>query len=82
MRSSAGGAVHCDRARSIVPWRCHSLTPVPLQTDRGLIYGIEASDDLRAWTRLVTFTNLTEAVRFVDEQSTLEPRRLNRAVSP
>jgi hypothetical protein len=53
-----------------------------LQTDRGLTYGIEASDDLRTWTRLVSFTNLTEAVRFVDERSAPEPRNFCRAVSP
>ncbi|MCZ7639189.1 MAG: PQQ-binding-like beta-propeller repeat protein [Verrucomicrobia bacterium] len=53
-----------------------------LQTDRGLTYGIEASDDLRTWTRLVTFTNLTEARRFVDQRSATEPHRFYRAVSP
>jgi len=53
-----------------------------LQTDRGLTYGIEASDDLRTWTRLVTFTNLTEAVRFADQRSATEVRRFYRAVSP
>ncbi|HRZ36110.1 MAG TPA: PQQ-binding-like beta-propeller repeat protein [Candidatus Paceibacterota bacterium] len=53
-----------------------------LQSDRGLTYGIEASDDLVTWTRLVTFTNLTQAVRFLDEQSASRSHRFYRAVSP
>jgi hypothetical protein len=48
----------------------------------GQSYGIEASADLQAWERIASYTNLTEALRFVDEHSTNATKRFYRAVTP
>ncbi len=45
-------------------------------------YGIEASSNLVDWQRIVTFTNLQEAVEFVDDATSEGGRRFYRAVSP
>jgi outer membrane protein assembly factor BamB len=48
----------------------------------GRSYGIEASTDLKNWTRVATFTNLAGVSRFIDAASTNLNRRFYRAVVP
>jgi hypothetical protein len=48
----------------------------------GQSYGIEASADLLEWVRVASYTNITEALRFVDQNSTNSTQRFYRAVSP
>lgn len=48
----------------------------------GRSYGIEASSDLKTWTRVATFTNLTGVASFIDNATTNLNRRFYRAVTP
>jgi hypothetical protein len=49
---------------------------------KGFTYGIEASTDLKAWTRLATATNLTGAILAADPSADREPWRFYRLVVP
>ena len=53
-----------------------------LLPDRGITYGIEVSSNLVTWTRVVAFTNLNNAVEFIDQESAGQSRRFYRTVSP
>jgi outer membrane protein assembly factor BamB len=48
----------------------------------GRTYGIEASSDLRAWTRVATYTNIGGVIRFIDNTTTNSTQKFYRAVTP
>lgn len=60
--------------------QANGLVELKVKSWKGFVYDIEASNDLKAWTRLTTLTNETGTLSFADPLAVGEPRRFYRAV--
>jgi hypothetical protein len=58
----------------------NGLVELKVKSWKGFAYDIEASSDLKSWTRLTTLTNETGTLSFADPQVDSAPQRFYRAV--
>jgi len=59
----------------------NGLVELEVKSWKGFVYDIEASSDLKAWTRLTTLTNETGALSFADPSVNGAVQRFYRAIS-
>ena len=60
----------------------NGLVELKVKSWKGFAYDIEASNDLKAWTRLTTLTNETGTLSFADPLAATLSSRFYRVVTP
>jgi hypothetical protein len=58
----------------------NGLVELKVNSWKGFVHDIEASSDLKSWTRLTTLTNETGSLSFGDGAASSAPQRFYRAV--
>jgi len=61
--------------------QANGLVELKVKSWKGFVYDVEASSDLKAWTRLTTFTNETGALSFPDPAANNILQRFYRVAS-
>ena len=60
--------------------QANGLVELRVKSWKGFAYDVEASSDLKAWTRLTTLTNETGTLSFADALALGQAQRFYRAV--